>query len=148
MTRPPISAIDEASTRHTRAWQLLVGALALHVIDEALTGFLEFYNPLVTSLRSQMPWFPMPTFSFGVWLAGLLLLIAVLATLSVRVRRGGQVAWLASWLLSAIMLLNGLGHLAGSVYYGRWLPGATSAPLLLAASGFLAYATWQRRRLC
>jgi len=47
------------------AWLLLVGALAAHVADEATTGFLDFYNPLVTSIRSRAPWFPMPTFDFG-----------------------------------------------------------------------------------
>ena len=32
------------------------------------------------------------------------------------------------------MLLNGIGHLAGSVYFSRWLPGATTAPFLIVAS--------------
>jgi hypothetical protein len=35
------------------------------------------------------------------------------------------------------MFLNGVGHLAGSIYFDRWLPGATSAPLLLIASVML-----------
>ncbi|MBI3047579.1 MAG: hypothetical protein HYY76_04645 [Acidobacteria bacterium] len=42
------------------------------------------------------------------------------------------------------MFLNGVGHLAGSAYFGRWLPGTTSAPLVLVASLLLARATWQR----
>lgn len=42
------------------------------------------------------------------------------------------------------MFLNGFGHLAGSLYFQRWLPGVTSSPLLLAASGLLARATWER----
>jgi hypothetical protein len=129
-----------------RAWLLLVGALAVHVIDESLTGFLDFYNPLVQSIRSQIPWFPMPTFTVGVWLAGLILLVIVLAGFAPAVRRGGVTPSLASWLLSFIMFMNGLGHLAGSVYFQRWLPGATSAPLLLASSVFLAHVTWQRHR--
>jgi hypothetical protein len=40
---------------------VLVIALAVHVLDEALTNFLEFYNPLVLSMRARIPWFPMPT---------------------------------------------------------------------------------------
>jgi hypothetical protein len=137
---------DAGAVRHMRAWLLLVGALAVHVIDEALTDFLDFYNPLVLSIRSQFPWFPMPTFTFGVWLAGLVLLVTVLVALAPMVRRGGTAMWLLSWVLSLIMLGNGLGHLAGSVYFQRWLPGAASAPLLLAASVFLLHATEQRRR--
>jgi hypothetical protein len=115
-------------------------------VDEALTGFLDFYNPLVLSIRSQLPWFPMPTFTFGVWLAGLVALVSVLAFLAPAVRGGAAGTRLASWVLSVIMFMNGLAHLAGSVYFERWLPGATSAPLLLAASLLLARATWQRQR--
>jgi hypothetical protein len=127
-----------------QAWLLLAGALAAHVVDEALTGFLDFYNPLVLSIRSSVPWFPMPVFTFGVWLAGLVVLVVVLACLAPAVRRGAVGTRLASWVLSAIMFMNGLGHLAGSVYFQRWLPGATSAPLLLVASVVLARATLRR----
>jgi hypothetical protein len=137
---------DSSPVRHMRAWLLLVSALAVHVIDEALTDFLGFYNPLVLSIRSQIPWFPLPTFTFGVWLAGLLLMVIVLASLAPAVRRGGAAIRVASWVLGVIMLVNGVGHLAGSVYFQRWLPGATSAPLLLAASVFLLRVTWQRHR--
>jgi hypothetical protein len=38
---------------------------------------------------------------------------------------------------AAIMLLNGVGHLAGSVYLRRWAPGATTAPLLIGTSIWL-----------
>lgn len=131
--------------RHMWAWLALVGALALHVIDEAATGFLDFFNHLVASLRAQLGWFPMPTFSFDTWLGGLIVLIMVLATLAPAVRRGAPGTRFASWLLSGIMLLNGVGHLAGSLYFARWLPGATTAPLLLAASILLIHATKTRR---
>lgn len=137
---------ESAPIRHMRAWLLLVGVLAVHVLDEALTGFLDFYNPLVLGIRSQMPWFPMPTFTFGVWLAGLALLVLLLVVLAPAVHRGARATGVASWLLSVVMFMNGLGHLAGSLYYRRWLPGATSAPLLLAASVLLAYAAWERQR--
>jgi hypothetical protein len=44
------------------------------------------------------------------------------------------------------MFMNGVGHLAGSICFQRWLPGATSAPLLLDASVFLVRVTEARRR--
>jgi len=128
-----------------QAWFVLVAVLALHVADEALTGFLDFYNPLVLSIRSRISWFPMPTFSFRFWLAGLVALVVLLAALGPAVRRGMTGTRLASWILSAIMFLNGLGHLSGSFYFRRWLPGATTAPLLLFASVLLARRTWERR---
>ena len=133
------------AVRHAQAWWWLIAALALHVVDEASTGFLDFYNPLVLSIRSRATWFPMPTFTFGVWLAGLVALVVALALLTPLVRTGSTGARPLSWLLSGIMFLNGVGHLAGSIYFWRWLPGATSAPLLLFASVRLARATWSRR---
>jgi hypothetical protein len=88
----------------------------------------------------------MPTFTFGAWLTGLVVAVIVLALLAPAVRRGAAGTRLASWILSGIMFLNGLGHLAGSLYFDRWLPGATSAPLLLIASALLARRTWARRQ--
>jgi len=133
-----------ANVRHMRAWLLLVGALAVHVADEALTDFLGFYNPLVLGIRTRVPWFPMPTFAFGPWLGGLTMFVAALAILAPVVRRGAAGTGPASWVFSLIMFLNGMGHLAGSAYFGRWLPGTTSAPLIIAASLLLARASWQR----
>jgi hypothetical protein len=137
---------DTAAHRQMRAWYLLVALLALHVADEALTGFLEFYNPLVLSIRSRMGWFPMPTFGFRIWLGGLVALVVLLAMLGPAVRGGAAGTTVAAWTLSTIMFLNGLGHLGGSLYFGRWLPGTTSAPLLLLGSVLLARRTWERKR--
>ena len=148
-TRPAREPFDEVKTggvRHARAWFFLVAALAIHVVDEALTDFLGFYNPLVLSIRSRVPWFPMPTFTFGIWLAGLAFLVAVLTILGSPVRRGLPGTALASWVLAIIMLLNGLGHLGGSIYFWRWLPGTTSAPLLIVASILLIHRTLVRYR--
>jgi len=142
----PATPDQLAAVRQMRAWFVLVAVLALHVADEALTGFLEFYNPLVLTIRSRVAWFPMPTFSFDVWLTGLVVLVLVLAMLAGAVWRGVPGTRLASWVLSVIMFANGVGHLAGSVYFQRWLPGATTAPLLLVASWRLAHATWSRPR--
>jgi len=44
---------------------------------------------------------------------------------------------------AVIMFLNGVGHLAGSIYLGRWAPGATTAPLLLLSSTWLLYSVRQ-----
>ena len=135
-----------APERHARAWLLLDAALAVHVVDEALTGFLDFYNPLIRQLRTRLGFWPMPTFTFGVWLSGLVAGVVILALLTPAVRRGAAGTRVLSWVLAVIMLGNGIAHLAGSVYYQRWLPGATSAPLLLIASIMLMNATVTRSR--
>ena len=120
-----------------RAWMILAVVLGLHVADEALTGFLDFYNPFVLSFRPAWSPFP-PTFTFDVWLGGLIVLVIVLLLLTPWIRRGGTGPRVASWIFAVIMFLNGCGHLVGSAYFGRWLPGATTGPLLLMASVYLA----------
>ena len=139
------SSRDLAARRQMQAWLALVVVLAAHVADEASTDFLGVYNPLVLELRSRIPWFPMPTFSFAPWLAGLCGLVLVLALLGPAVRRGSRGTRVMAWALSVIMFLNALGHLGGSAYFRAWLPGTSTAPFLLVASAALAHATWRRR---
>jgi hypothetical protein len=40
------------------------------------------------------------------------------------------------------MFGNGLGHIGGSFYLGRLMPGVYSAPLLLLASAWLFRQAW------
>jgi len=142
--RPDVVAYHDGSRRRT-AWIALTAVLALHVVDEALTDFLGFYNPLVLSLRGAWGWFPAPTFRFGIWLTGLVVLLLVLFALTPVVQRGKAASYMLSMTLGAIMFLNGVGHLGGSLYYSRWLPGSTTAPLLLVTSVVLLRAAHQRR---
>src|SRR4030095_2093058 len=58
------------SCRSGIAWMALSLALLAHVVDEALTGFLDVYNPIVRSIRDRYGWFPMPEFRVDVWIAG------------------------------------------------------------------------------
>ncbi|HTX66825.1 MAG TPA: HXXEE domain-containing protein [Opitutaceae bacterium] len=132
--------MDKLARQFGNAWLTLTAVLAVHVTDEALTDFLSFYNPSVRAVRARLPWLPLPTFTFDVWLAGLIAAIALLTALSAFAFRGRRLAvWLA-YPYAVIMFANGCGHLGGSLYFGRWLPGSTSAPLLLAASAWLLLA--------
>lgn len=137
---------DVLADRHARAWLTLVVILGLHVTDEALTDFLSVYNPIVLQLRAAWSWFPMPTFTFGPWLSGLIVLVIVLALLTPAIRTGGWLVTGGSVVFGVLMFVNGVGHLVGSVYFRRWLPGATTAPLLLAGSAWLLRTTWRRSR--
>jgi hypothetical protein len=119
------------------AWVALTLTVAAHVIDEALTGFLDVYNPIVRDLRARFVWFPMPVFAFDVWITGLCALVVVLLALSPFAFGESFAIRLAAYPYAAIMLLNGLGHLLGSVYLRRWAPGATTAPVLIATSLWL-----------
>ncbi len=123
------------------AWIAQVLALALHVIDESLTGFLPFYNQLVDSIRASAPWVPLPTFTFPVWLSGLILLVVLLLGISPLVFKGNR--WLrpVAYALGVIMVANAFGHVAASVYWQFWAPGVYSSPLLLAAAVALLVTT-------
>ncbi len=62
----------------------------------------------------------------------MLILIGYLAT--IKVAQGGRIFRVITIVLSILMIANALGHLVGSLYYERMLPGVRSSPILLAAS--------------
>jgi len=113
------------------AWVGLALALGLHVTDEALTGFLPVYNSIVEGLRAKYSWVPLPTFTFRVWLGGLILGVLLLLALTPIVTRGARWIRVVSLILGVIMTGNALGHMGASVYWGRLAPGVYSAPILL-----------------
>jgi hypothetical protein len=119
------------------AWLALAAALALHVTDEAMTDFLGSYNPAVRAIRKRIPFLPIPTFTFGWWLAGLCAGIFLLFALSPYAFQGSRWLLRASYPLAVLMFANGLGHVVGSLYFRRLLPGVYSSPILIAASVFL-----------
>ena len=117
-----------------RAWLALAAALALHVTDEAMTDFLSVYNPAVRAIRERLPWLPLPTFSFPVWIAGLTILVAVLFALAPLAFRGVRWITILAIPFSVLMVGNGVGHIGSSIYTGRLMPGVFSSPILIAAS--------------
>lgn len=127
------------------AWILLCLAFCSHVADEAMTGFLDVYNPTVMALRERFAWFPMPTFQFRNWLIGLIVVNLLLLALTPFAYRNSPVLRPLAWIYAAIMLLNGLGHTlftvlgqtVASVRFPRPAPGFYSSPLLLLASIYL-----------
>jgi hypothetical protein len=119
------------------AWLALALALGVHVADEATSGFLAFYNPLVLSIRAKVPLFPMPTFTYDLWISGLIMFVLTLLALTFQAFEGKRWLLWPAMILGVIMTMNGLGHIVGSVYYGRILPGTWSAPLLLITGPWL-----------
>jgi hypothetical protein len=127
------------------AWLGLALALGLHVADEALTGFLPVYNGLVESIRANHPWVPLPTFTFPVWLGGLIVGVALLFALTPVVSRGAPWVRVVSIILGLIMAGNALGHLGASLYWGRFAPGVYSSPVLLIAAAALVVTAFRAR---
>ncbi len=120
--------------RHWWAWICLCAALAIHVVDEALTDFLAIYNPAVLTIRERYPSMPLPTFTFETWLALLIFAVIALIAASYFVWRGRWAMRPSSHVFAIGMLLNGLLHIAWSAYAWKLMPGVYSSPLLLVAS--------------
>lgn len=125
----------------------MCAALALHVLDEAVTDFLGFYNPAVHTLRDRHPFIVLPIFSFTIWLSLLIFAVLVLVGVSVFVWKGRWAMRPISYVFAAVMLSNGLLHIAHSIYMRKLMPGVYTSPLLLAASIVLVAATRAHKRL-
>ncbi|MFQ6112910.1 MAG: HXXEE domain-containing protein [bacterium] len=123
------------------AWLALCLSLAVHVIDETLTGFLSVYNPIVLSIRKQWPFIRLPTFTLEVWLVGLIIAFFVLLSLSPFAFRRAKWIGPLCYVFGIVMLFNGLLHIAGSFYLGESMPGLYSSPLLLVSSLYLLVTT-------
>jgi len=134
-----------------RPWFALTIAFALHVLDEASTGFLNIYNPTVTAMRARFAWFPMPTFGFREWLVGLIAGVALCFALTPLAARNAR--WLRplAWFYALVMFFNGLGHTAvtilghtvASVSVARPAPGFYSSPFLFVGSVWLKTRLWK-----
>jgi hypothetical protein len=127
--------------QHWLAWMALCGALAIHVLDEALFDFLALYNPAVVAIREEYPLLPLPTFTFKTWLAWLIFAVVALIAASWFVWRGRWAMRPISYVFAGFMMLNGLLHIAGAIYMQNFMPGVYSSPLLIAASLLLLTST-------
>ena len=112
----------------------LCAALAIHVVDEALTDFLAVYNPAVLAVRERYPSLPLPEFTFETWLSLLIFAILALVAASYFVWKGRWAMRPISHVFAFVMLLNGLLHISWSISAWKLMPGVYSSPLLLVAS--------------
>jgi len=123
--------------KNAAAWVLMISAVAIHVFDETITGFLPFYNELALNLSGGVGFFPLPTFSFGAWLGGLIAAIVICFALTPLVSRGGRFIRIVTTVLGMLMVANALLHMLGSLYSERLLPGFWSSPFLLLVAAFV-----------
>lgn len=108
----------------TRILLLLVVALILHLIEEVRAGLRE---------RFPLGEMPLPLFvGVNVVVYGFCLTTLILSV------RNGKLATPFAWIFAATMVLNGLGHVGLMAVRRRYVPGAWTALLLLALSGYLA----------
>ena len=141
----PIAQTPTIVAMVARAWFFLACALALHVADEALTGFLPVWNATVAGVRSVMPWAPLPSFPFWLWLGGLIAAVLAMLVCTPLVARGVRWTRPVAWFLGIVMVGNAIGHTLGTIFgrtlasvrFARPMPGFYSSPVLLLAAIWL-----------
>jgi hypothetical protein len=146
-----LQATSQEPSGFGRPWFALTIAFALHVVDEAATGFLNVYNPTVTAMRARFSWFPMPTLGFREWLVGLVAGVVLGFALTPLAARNPR--WLRpiAWFYALIMFFNGVGHTVftiwgrtvASVTFPRPAPGFYSSPFLFVGSVWLIMRLWK-----
>lgn len=118
------------------SWLFLIVSLTLHVIDEALNNFLDFYNPLVLKIKEHISFIPLPTFTFRIWISGLSIGVVLLLLMTPFIYDRNRFFIPVAKIFSILMILNGLAHIIGSIYYDRILPGLFSSPILIIFSAY------------
>jgi hypothetical protein len=151
MNSPALRPSNSISQRRFGlAWLLFVAALALHVTDEALTGFLTVYNPTVLEIRQRVPWLRPPTFGYTEWLSGLVIGISALLLLTPLAYAAPRAMRIFAMPLGVLVgILNGCGHLTGTIagrtfadiHFPCPMPGTYSSPFLIAAAVNLVFAS-------
>src|SRR4029077_7146815 len=120
------------------AWVAFALALAVLCAGEATHNFLAGSNPSVLAIRARLPFLPIPTFTFGVWISLLIAGIVLLLCLSPLAFRDSGWLRIAAWPFGLIIgIANASLHISSSIYYQRWMPGVYSSPVLLIAAVFL-----------
>jgi hypothetical protein len=120
------------------AWVTFALAVAVHVTDEAMHDFLSTYNSSIRATRARLPFLPLPTFSFRIWLSLLIAGIFLLLCLSPLAFRAHSWLRTVSQPLGILVgVANATLHIGSSVYFHRWMPGVYSSPLLLLAAIYL-----------
>jgi hypothetical protein len=116
-----------------RAFLLLVAAQAAHSVEEIVFRLYEVFPPArwVSGLVSD-------DLRRGFILANAALVLFGLVCHVVWVRRPGPAGPRAAWGWLIVETANGTVHLLLAAARGGYFPGAATAPLLLAASAWLA----------
>jgi hypothetical protein len=124
-----------------RAFWLLGLAQAAHSIEEMISRLYDFM--WVATERLGLPRMGMTATSFAVVnMAIIAFLLGVAPFVSARRPWAVAVAWAAA----IVEILNGIGHLTGALIFRGYVPGAATAPLLVAAGVALLVALRQTVR--
>ncbi|MGH9788196.1 MAG: HXXEE domain-containing protein [Candidatus Acidiferrales bacterium] len=124
-------ANEEKLRRVGTLYWLLGFGQAMHSIEEMRTGLYNFFWTVTGLIHDAFPSFPQfrwDAVTFAVVNMGIITFVLGMAPF-VREGRGWALSLAA--VVAVIEILNGMGHLSAAFYFGGYVPGAASAPLLL-----------------
>ena len=120
--------------RAQRAFALLILAQAAHSIEEYVFRLFDVFPPArwVSGLFST-------NLALGFALANTALVLFGIWCYLARVRRSHPGAQGYAWFWVCLELANGVVHVILAGLQGGYFPGVGTAPLLIAAAGYLAF---------
>lgn len=120
----------------TMYW-LLALMQAAHSIEEMRTHLYDFFWVVTGLFHSVIPSFPQFRMSADTFAVINMSLIALLLATVPAVAAGKRWALFLAGIAGVVEVLNGIGHMAGALYFGSYVPGVVSAPFLLILGFFL-----------
>jgi Protein of unknown function with HXXEE motif len=119
------------SGRIERQFWLLALAQAAHSIEEMASGLYDFFWIATGRLHAMFPSFSQFRMAPTTFAVINMTIIAVLfgAVPFVAARHPAAIG--LAWIAAVVEILNGSGHLAGTVVFSGYVPGALTAPFLL-----------------
>jgi hypothetical protein len=126
-----------------RPWLALCLSLALHVAEEAYTGFLPAYGEATRAVGDLFPYVSSPSLAVAVSMWMSVVFVATLTVLVPLAYKG--VAWMrpATVGVALVALANVSGHAGGSLFAGHAIPGVYTTPLLAIVGVYALAAAWR-----
>ncbi len=126
-----------------RPWLALCFCLAVHVAEEAFTGFLPFYGDATRAVSELLPFVTSPSLvlATSMWMS--VAFVAILTALAPFAYRGASWMRVATIGVSLVALANVSGHIGGSMLVGQALPGVYTTPLLAVVGVYALVSAWR-----
>jgi len=132
-----VSDVSSPPSRVGPLYLLLGVAQTAHSIEEMRSHLYDFFWTATGLFHQYVPAIPQFRMSAETFAVINMTLIAALLGTSPFVYAGRRWALFLAGLAGVIEVLNGIGHLSGTVVFGGYVPGAASAPLMLLLGIFL-----------
>ncbi len=121
-----------AMTKVTKTYLALCICQACHSMEEMYFHLYEFFWTATGLFNEYLPFYPqfkMEADIFAILNIGLVTLILVLVPF---LNAGKRWAQIFAWFWAVVEVFNGIIHLSGVFIFSEYVPGAMTAPFLLA----------------